>query len=86
MRLAVTSGVPGPHRQALFTLVEAIELEAASAEHSVVEAVDYLRALRGSKAGAPVEVAFTGCGLLLTVVAVRRVRSNPGRLRGAKPR
>jgi hypothetical protein len=40
MRLAVTSGVLGPHRQALFTLVEAIELEAAIAEHSVVEAVE----------------------------------------------
>jgi hypothetical protein len=35
------------HRPALFTLVEAIELEATSAERGVVDAVGYLRALRG---------------------------------------
>ena len=38
------------HRSALFTLVDAIELEATSAERSVVDAVGYLRALRGAKA------------------------------------
>jgi hypothetical protein len=38
------------HRSALFTLVEAIDLEATSAERSVVEAVEFLRALRGAKA------------------------------------
>ena len=37
------------HRPALFTLVDAIELEATSAERAVVNAVEYLRALRGSK-------------------------------------
>jgi hypothetical protein len=35
------------HRPALFTLVDAIELEATSAERGVVDAVGYLRALRG---------------------------------------
>ena len=38
------------HRSALFTLVNAIELEATSAERSVVDAVEFLRALRGAKA------------------------------------
>nr|WP_318272003.1 hypothetical protein [Microbispora triticiradicis] len=38
------------HRSALFTLVEAIELAATSAERTVVEAVEFLRALRGAKA------------------------------------
>ena len=38
------------HRSALFTLVDAIELEATSAERGVVNAVGYLRALRGAKA------------------------------------
>jgi TnpA family transposase len=38
------------HRSALFTLVEAIELEATTAERSVLEAVEFLRALRGTKA------------------------------------
>ncbi|MDP9843383.1 DUF4158 domain-containing protein [Streptosporangium lutulentum] len=38
------------HRAALFTLVEAIELEATTAERSVLEAVEFLRALRGAKA------------------------------------
>jgi TnpA family transposase len=38
------------HRSALFTLVDAIELESTSAERSVVDAVIYLRELRGAKA------------------------------------
>lgn len=38
------------HRSALFTLVEAISLEATTAERSVIEAVEFLRALRGAKA------------------------------------
>ena len=37
-------------RSALFTLVDAIELEATSAKRGVVDAVGYLRALRGAKA------------------------------------
>lgn len=38
------------HRSALFTLVDAIELESTSAERSVVDAVAYLRELRNAKA------------------------------------
>ncbi len=38
------------HRSALFTLVEAVELEATSADRSVLEAVKFLTALRGAKA------------------------------------
>jgi hypothetical protein len=38
------------HRSALFTLVDAIELESTSAERSVVDAVMYLRELRNAKA------------------------------------
>ena len=38
------------HRSALFTLVDAITLESTSAERSVVDAVMYLRELRGAKA------------------------------------
>ena len=38
------------HRSALFTLVDAIELESTSAERSVVDAVVYLRELRNAKA------------------------------------
>ncbi|MBW8482621.1 Tn3 family transposase [Actinomadura parmotrematis] len=38
------------HRSALFTLVDAIELEATTAERSVLEAVEFLRELRGAKA------------------------------------
>lgn len=38
------------HRSALFTLVNAIELEATNAERSVLDAVEFLRALRGAKA------------------------------------
>jgi hypothetical protein len=38
------------HRSALFTLVNAIDLEPATAERSVVDAVEFLRALRGAKA------------------------------------
>ena len=38
------------HRSALFTLVNAIELEAATAERSVADAVEFLRELRGAKA------------------------------------
>ncbi|WP_225992997.1 transposase [Actinomadura rudentiformis] len=38
------------HRSALFTLAGAIELEATTAERSVLEAVEFLRALRGAKA------------------------------------
>ena len=38
------------HRSALFTLLDAIELEATSADRSVVDAVEFLRALRGAKA------------------------------------
>lgn len=38
------------HRSALFTLVEAVELEATSADRSVLEAVEFLTALRGAKA------------------------------------
>lgn len=37
------------HRSALFTLLEGIELEATTAERSVIEAVEFLRALRGFK-------------------------------------
>ncbi|MEU4704535.1 Tn3 family transposase [Nonomuraea dietziae] len=37
------------HRAALFTLLEAIKLEATTAERSVLEAVEFLRALRGAK-------------------------------------
>ena len=36
------------HRSALFTLVDAIELEATSAERGVLDAVEFLRALRGA--------------------------------------
>ncbi|MEV0666239.1 hypothetical protein ACIBI3_19840 [Actinomadura luteofluorescens] len=38
------------HRSALFTLVEAVELEATSADRSVLGAVEFLTALRGAKA------------------------------------
>jgi hypothetical protein len=38
------------HRSALFTLVDAVELESTSAERSVVDAVAYLRELRNAKA------------------------------------
>ncbi|MEU4409175.1 Tn3 family transposase [Streptosporangium sp. NPDC023963] len=38
------------HRPALFTLAEAIEVEATTAERSVLEAVEFLRELRGAKA------------------------------------
>ncbi|WP_433501761.1 transposase (plasmid) [Sphaerimonospora sp. CA-214678] len=38
------------HRPALFTLVNAIELEATSADRSVLEAVEFLRELKGAKA------------------------------------
>jgi hypothetical protein len=38
------------HRSALFTLVDAVELESTSAERSVVDAVVYLRELRNAKA------------------------------------
>ncbi|TDC50519.1 DUF4158 domain-containing protein [Actinomadura sp. KC345] len=38
------------HRSALFTLASSIELEATTAERSVLEAVEFLRALRGAKA------------------------------------
>ncbi|WP_326825959.1 hypothetical protein [Streptosporangium sp. NBC_01756] len=48
------------HRPALFTLAEAIELEATTAERSVLEAVEFLRELRGAKAiaaeGHPVDL------------------------------
>jgi hypothetical protein len=37
------------HRSALFTLVNAIDLEPATAERSVVDAVEFLRALRGRR-------------------------------------
>ncbi|WP_248958473.1 Tn3 family transposase [Sphaerisporangium perillae] len=40
----------GSHRAALFTLVNAITLESTSADRSVVDAVEFLRALRGAKA------------------------------------
>ncbi len=39
----------GPHRAALFTLVNAITLESTSADRSVIDAVEFLRALRGAK-------------------------------------
>ncbi|MFC5747539.1 Tn3 family transposase [Actinomadura rugatobispora] len=38
------------HRSALFTLVEAVELEATSADRSVLDAVEFLTALRSAKA------------------------------------
>ncbi|MEU6743741.1 hypothetical protein [Streptosporangium sandarakinum] len=38
------------HRSALFTLVGAVEPEATSADRSVLEAVEFLTALRGAKA------------------------------------
>lgn len=38
------------HRSALFTLIDAIELEATSADRSVTDAVEFLRALRGARA------------------------------------
>ncbi|MEV0668474.1 hypothetical protein ACIBI3_44620 [Actinomadura luteofluorescens] len=38
------------HRSALFTLANAIELEATTAELSVLEAMEFLRALRSAKA------------------------------------
>ncbi|MGV9386700.1 Tn3 family transposase [Nonomuraea sp. NPDC003707] len=40
----------GSHRAALFTLLDAIELEATTAERSVLDAVEFLRALRSAKA------------------------------------
>ncbi|WP_218825523.1 hypothetical protein [Streptosporangium subroseum] len=40
----------GSHCAALFTLVNAITLESTSADRSVVETVEFLRALRGAKA------------------------------------
>jgi hypothetical protein len=38
------------HRSALFTLVDSIELESTSADRSVLDAVEFLRALRGARA------------------------------------
>jgi hypothetical protein len=35
------------HRSALFTLLDTLELEATSADHSVLDAVEFLRAMRG---------------------------------------
>ncbi|EHY87515.1 Tn3 family transposase [Saccharomonospora azurea] len=35
------------HRSALFTLLDTLELEATSADHSVADAVEFLRAIRG---------------------------------------
>lgn len=38
------------HRSALFTLLNAVELESTTAERAVVEAVEFLKELRGAKA------------------------------------
>lgn len=73
------------HRSVLFTLLEALELEATSADHSVLDAVKFLRANRhrvgeylpDHHEGRPVEVGFAG----EMWRAILRDRRRPGRLR-----
>jgi hypothetical protein len=60
------------HRSALFTLVNSIELEPTSAERSVLDAVEFLRALRGVKATfVPEQLTVTRPGPDGEPVAVR---------------
>jgi TnpA family transposase len=73
------------HRSVLFILLEALQLEATSADHGVLEAVEFLRANRhrvgeylpDHHEGRPVEVGFAG----EMWQAILRDRRRPGRLR-----
>jgi hypothetical protein len=73
------------HRSVLFTLLDVLELEATSTDHSVLDAVKFLRANRhrvgeylpDHHEGSPVEVSFAG----EIWQAILRDRRRPGRLR-----
>jgi len=73
------------HRPVLFALLDAVELEATSTDHSVLDAVEFLRANRhrvgeylpDHHEGKPLDVSFAG----EMWQAVLRDRRRPGRLR-----
>ncbi|WP_232237780.1 MULTISPECIES: hypothetical protein [Actinoalloteichus] len=58
------------HRLALFTLLDTLDLEAACADHSVLDAVEFLRAIRGRTGEYVPETVTVGHGADAVTVAI----------------
>jgi Transposase. len=58
------------HRSALFTLLDTLDLEASSADHSVLDAVEFLRAIRGRTGEYVSEKVTVGRGADAVTVAI----------------
>ena len=58
------------HRSALFTLLDTLDLEATSADHSVLDAVEFLRAIRGRTGEYVPEKVTVGRGADAVTVAI----------------